>query len=72
MLIAPPYTDGVECFHRICFRFADGLLILPARELGNIVPVFHTRWDTKERDLVIFVDAAEFKHYWVDEIVNEE
>lgn len=72
MLIAPPYTDGAECFHRICFRFADGLIILPARELGNIVPVFHTRWDTKERDLVIFVDAQEFKHYWVDEIINEE
>ena len=72
MLIAPPYTDGAECFHRICFRFSDGIMIVPARELGGIVPVFHTRWDTKERDLVIFVDASEFKHYWIDEVINEE
>jgi hypothetical protein len=72
MLIAPPYTDGDECFHRICFRFTDGLLIMPARALGNLVPVFHTRWDTMERDLVIYVQASEYAQYWVPEIINEE
>lgn len=72
MLIAPPYTDGVDCFHRICFRFSDGLLIMPARELGSLVPVFHTRWDTQERDLVIFVQASDYAQYWVPQIVNED
>ena len=72
MLIAPPYTDGVDCFHRICFRFSDGLLIIPARELGSLIPVFHTRWDTQERDLVVFVHASDYPQYWVPQIVNEE
>ena len=72
MLIAPPYTDGVDCYHRICFRFTDGLLIMPARELGSLIPVFHTRWDTQERDLVVFVHASDYAQHWVSEIVNEE
>lgn len=72
MLIAPPYTDGIDCFHRICFRFSDGLLIIPARELGSLMPVFHTRWDTQERDLVVFVHASDYPQYWVPQIVNEE
>lgn len=72
MLIAPPYTDGVDVYHRICFRFSDGLLIIPARELGSLIPQFHTRWDTQEHDLVIFVQASDYAKYWVAEIVNEE
>lgn len=72
MLIAPPYVDSNEAFHRICFRFSDGILIVPARELGNLHPVFHMRWDTRERDLVIYVSVEQFKHYWIPEVVNEE
>jgi hypothetical protein len=48
------------------------LLIMPAKVLGNIVPVFHTRWDTNERDLVIFVQASDYAQYWVPEIINED
>jgi hypothetical protein len=72
LLIAPPYTDGSDCFHRICFRFSDGLLIIPARELGYLIPTWHVRWDTQERDLVVYVDANQFKRYWVNVIVNED
>lgn len=72
ILIAPPYVDSHEAFHRICFRFSDGLLLLPAKELGHLHPTFHTRWDTKERDLVVYVQAELFKQYWIPEIVNEE
>ena len=71
ILIAPPYTDGSEVYHRICFRFADGLSIIPARELGNLVPQFYVRWDTQERDLVVYVDAKTFPQYWINEVINE-
>ena len=70
-LIAPPYTDGDEIFHRICFRFADGLLIIPAKILGFMIPQFHVRWDTKERDLVIYVNPKEYLEYWHDVVVEE-
>lgn len=71
-LIAPPYTDAEDIYHRICFRFTDGLLIIPAKVLGFMVPQFHVRWDTKERDLVLYVDAKEYPEYWHDVVITDE
>jgi len=71
MMIAPPYTDNEHSYHRICFRFSDGIAMVPARELAHIEPVFHTRWDTQERDLVVFYDARSRPEYWHNLIINE-
>jgi hypothetical protein len=73
MLIAPPYVDNYETYHRICFRFTDGLLLIPAQQLAHLMPEFYTRKDTQERDLVVYVNAQDpsFKQYWHDRVVSE-
>lgn len=71
IMIAPPYTDTDYSYHRICFRYSDGILVIPAREIAHLQPVFHTRWDTKERDLVVFVNASDYPQYWHNLIINE-
>lgn len=71
LLIAPPYTDAEDIYHRICFRFSDGLLIIPVKVLGFMIPQFHVRWDTKERDLVVYVNRTDYPEYWHDVVVEE-
>jgi len=71
MLIAPPYTDDPEVFHRICFRFTDGTMIIPASQLAYQVPQFHVRQDTQERDLVIYVHRSNYEQYWKDLVIEE-
>jgi len=71
IMIAPPYTDSDFSYHRICFRFADGISMIPAKLLAGAEPVFHTRWDTKERDLVVFFNAREYPEYWHNLVINE-
>jgi hypothetical protein len=45
--------------------------MVPAKELAHIEPVFHTRWDTKERDLVVFYDPLSRPEYWHNLVINE-
>jgi hypothetical protein len=71
MLIAPPYTDSPDSFHRICFRFNDGMMIVPAKDLARIVPEVHTRKDTNETDMVIKVLVSDYTRYFKPIIVNE-
>ena len=71
MLIAPPYTDDPEVFHRICFRFSDGTMIVPVSQLAHLVPTFHVRNDTQERDLVVYVNRSEYQRYWKDLVIKE-
>jgi hypothetical protein len=72
MLIAPPYSEDPNIYHRICFRFSDGLLLIPAFELRPIVPEFTVRGDTQERDLNVLFYAETFKEkYWIERIVSE-
>lgn len=71
MMIAPPYTDNEHSYHRIVFRYSDGISVIPARLLAGTEPVFHTRWDTKERDLVVFYNAYDYPEYWHNLIINE-
>jgi hypothetical protein len=70
LLIAPPYTDSPESFHRICFRFTDGLMIIPAKALAHLQPTVHTRRDTNETDLVIWVRVDEFLQWFRPIVVN--
>ena len=37
MLISPPYLDNPDTFHRICFRFTDGTLLIPVKELAGLI-----------------------------------
>jgi hypothetical protein len=71
MMIAPPYTDNAESFHRICFRFSDGLMIIPAKKLAHLQPALHTRKDTDETDLVVWVNVEEFFNYFRPIVINE-
>jgi hypothetical protein len=70
LLIAPPYTDSPESYHRICFRFTDGLMIVPAKALAHLQPTVHTRKDTNETDLVIWVRVDEFLQWFRPIVVN--
>jgi hypothetical protein len=71
LIISPPYTDGEECFHRICFRFSDATAIVPVRELAADIPVWNIRHDTQERDLVIKLNADRFSNWKVSVIIND-
>jgi hypothetical protein len=71
MLIAPPYTDDPQVFHRICFRFTDGLLLIPAFKLATIIPERTTRYDTMETDFNLLFSAYEFVEYWIEKVVND-
>jgi hypothetical protein len=70
LLIAPPYTDSPESYHRICFRFTDGLMMIPAKALAHLQPTLHTRKDTNETDLVVWVKVSEFQKYFAPHVVN--
>jgi len=63
MLIAPPYTDSPESFHRVLIRYTDGTAVIPVKELARITPEVHTRRDTNETDMVIKIDAAAYRQY---------
>jgi hypothetical protein len=70
LLISPPYTDSPESYHRICFRFTDGIMMLPAKELARLQPKLHTRKDTNETDMVIWVKVDEFIQWYRPFVVN--
>ena len=57
--------------HSVCFRFTDGTLLIPVKELGGLMPEFNVRHDTNERDLVVRVNAMMFKRYWIDVVIKE-
>ncbi len=65
------YLDNPDTFHRICFRFTDGTLLIPVKELAGLMPEFNVRHDTNERDLVVRVNAMMFKRYWLDVVIKE-
>jgi hypothetical protein len=69
IIIAPPYNDNAQ--HKICFRFNDGLLLIPAVSLGDITPEFTTRHDTGERDLNVMFMAEDYYQYWIEKVVND-
>jgi hypothetical protein len=70
MMSVPVYTDSPESYHRICFRFTDGLMILPAKALMRLQPTVHTRKDTNETDMVVWVKVDEFLSYFKPFVVH--
>jgi hypothetical protein len=71
MMIAPPYTDNADSYHRICFRFSDGLMIVPVKKLAHLQPALHTRKDTNETDLVVWVYVKDFAQYFKPIVISE-
>jgi hypothetical protein len=71
MCAVPVYTDTAESYHRVCFRFTDGILLIPAKRLmRESEPIWHTRWDTGETDLVIKVNARDYGTWLSTEVVE--
>jgi len=70
MAAVPVYRSTPESYHRICMRYTDGLLLLPALALLRLPPVLHTRADTGETDMVVKVRASEFRRYFKSERVE--
>lgn len=71
MLIAPPYTDSPDSFHRVCIRYTDGLMMIPVKELAHLKPELHTRKDTNETDLVIKIYAKDYAKYFRNIVIEE-
>jgi len=67
----PMWTDHPDFGHRVAFRYADGVLLVPVRELAGLQPYWFTRPDTNERDLVVNVPVHELRNYWIPVVVNE-
>lgn len=67
----PVYTDTSESYHRVCFRFTDGILLVPAKALMRFCePTWFTRFDTGETDLVIKVYAKDYGKWLSTEVVE--
>ena len=71
MIICPPYNENYNIYHRICFRFDDGLLLVPVLEMAHLIPQFDIRYDTNERDLNVHITCKEFSKHWIDKVVVE-
>lgn len=71
LLIAPPYTDGSEVYHRILLRYTNGTAIIPVKELARLIPVVHTRKDTNETDMVVKISMTDFRHYFKFDVIEE-
>ncbi len=72
MMIAPPYTDSPTSYHRVCFRFTDGILMLPIAELSRLQPEVHTRKDTNETDLVVRVKVSDYQRFFKPIVINAD
>lgn len=61
MAAVPVYTDTSDSYHRVCFRFTDGILLVPALSLMRLKPMLFTRQDTAETDMVVKVNVNDFR-----------
>jgi hypothetical protein len=67
----PVYTDTPESYHRVCIRYTDGILLVPAKALMRFCePTWYTRFDTGETDLVIRVNAKDYGKWLSTEVVE--
>lgn len=63
MVIAPPYADSPEIFHRVLIRYNNATAVIPVKELARLIPEKHTRRDTNETDMVVKIYSADFAKY---------
>ncbi len=71
LMIAPPHTEGFGVFHRILFRFSDNAAIIPVKELAALIPRWHIRGDTQERDLVVDANYSTLQPYLLNTVITE-
>lgn len=71
LMIAPPFTDSPDVFHRICFRFNDDTSVIPASYISHIIPRWNVRMDTQERDLVIDVPVQTLQFHSLGMVINQ-
>jgi hypothetical protein len=46
-------------------------MIVPVKKLAHLQPALHTRKDTDETDLVVWVNVEEFFNYFRPIVINE-
>ena len=68
----PMITDNPNAYNRICIRYTDGLLLIPAKKLRTLEPVYElTRADTGEHDFNVHIKASDYPDNFMKVIVNE-
>lgn len=65
LLACTLHRDDPNCFHRVAFRFTDGILVSRAKDLSALNPEVFTRRDTGETDLVIRVQVGSTSGTWM-------
>ena len=73
MWLTEPLDDNPEAYNRIVIRYTDALLVIPARLLRSIPPVYGlTRADTQEHDFNIhFIATEDFPDYLEPIVIAE-
>jgi hypothetical protein len=71
--LTEPTTDRPDAFNRICIRYTDALLLIPAHVLRCLDPIFGlTRSDTNEHDFNVHFNAAvDFPDYILPVVIDE-
>lgn len=65
LLAMTVHRDDPLCYHRIAFRFTDGILITAARNVATQKPEMFTRKDTGETDLVVRIEREALPGRWL-------
>ena len=67
-----PLSDDPQAFNRICIRYTDSILLIPAKALRGHKPIYGiTRSDTNEHDFNIHFNASEeFPNYLKPIVLN--
>ena len=73
MWLTEPLDDNPEAYNRIVIRYTDALLVIPARLLRSIPPVYGlSRADTQEHDFNIhFIATEDFPDYLEPIVIAE-
>lgn len=69
-LLEPLITDSPNAYNRICIRYVDGLLLIPASKLRTLEPVYElTRADTGEHDFNVHIKASDYPDNFMKVVV---
>ena len=73
MWLSEPVDDNPSAYNRICIRYTDALLVVPAKALRSFIPQYGlTRADTNEHDFNVHFTASEdFPSKLMKVVVND-
>jgi len=72
MLLTEPLDDNPEAFNRICIRYTDAYLLIPAYLLRSIKPQYiQTRKDTNEWDHNLVFSATDYPQFLTPTVITE-